>query len=844
MSGEAKKKLRKLVCAGIVILALAGIDEARASMVEVTDVQIIRGELVGGWFQAIEEVDELIVGDVFVIITEVTNLGSQTEHVLSLYSWDLSPQNHVEVIGTPLACLTYYDLQPGESAVLSPFCSSQAFRAEETGLVTMNISVRDWSSSELCEYTFDFMVISEPAMIYYVDADANGVNDGSSWTDAYNCLQDALSAASSGDEIRVAQGIYKPDEGAGITPGDRTATFQLKNGVTLKGGYAGFGEPDPNARDIERYETILTGDLSADDVDVYDPIDLLYEPTRSENSYHVVTGSGTDANTVLDGFNVTAGNANIFPPPIPPSSPPCPQSQRLYNWNDSSPTLTNYALSENSVGQYGGGMSNRDNSNPTLINCTFSGNSAYKGGGLSNWDNSSPTLTYCTFSANSAYEGGGIYNEYGKPMLTNCKFSGNSAKYYGGGMSSFHSGPTLTNCTFSDNSSNSDGGGMYNLFSSPMLTNCTFSMNSANSDGGGMHNFYYSNPELTNCTFRGNLAKYEGGGMWNDRSNPTLTNCAFRGNSAGRRGGGMCNDSSDPNMANCAFTGNSASTGGGMYSEFYSSSTLTNCTFSSNSALNGSALACDSHDRSYPSNLRVINCILWDSENGVWNNDNSMITITYSDVQGGWPGEGNIDADPCFVDPGYWDTNSTPVPPPSPPGPPPGPPLAPISTSSYSWVEGDYHLLEDSPCIDSGDPNYVAEPNETDLDGRPRVVGGRIDMGAYEHSPPIPAEVRIVPRTINLTSKGKWITCYIWLTEEYNVVDIDPNSVLLEDEIEPESLKDDEDQQVAIAKFNRSAVQAILAPGEVELTVSGELKDGTIFEGIDIIRVIDKADKK
>jgi len=113
--------------------------------------------------------------------------------------------------------------------------------------------------------------------IIYVDADANGLNDGSSWADAYNYLQDALATAASGDEIRVAQGIYRPDESS-VKPngsGDRTATFQLINGVTIKGGYAGFGQPDPNSRNIELYETVLSGNLASNDVDVNDPCDLL-----------------------------------------------------------------------------------------------------------------------------------------------------------------------------------------------------------------------------------------------------------------------------------------------------------------------------------------------------------------------------------------------------------------------------------------------------------------------------------------------------------------------------------------------------------------------------------------
>ena len=95
--------------------------------------------------------------------------------------------------------------------------------------------------------------------VSYVDADANGANDGSSWADAFKYLQDGL--ASYRDEIWVAEGTYKPDQGGGQTPSDRTATFQLVSGMVIKGGYAGFGEPGPNARDVRAYETILSGGL-------------------------------------------------------------------------------------------------------------------------------------------------------------------------------------------------------------------------------------------------------------------------------------------------------------------------------------------------------------------------------------------------------------------------------------------------------------------------------------------------------------------------------------------------------------------------------------------------------
>jgi len=112
---------------------------------------------------------------------------------------------------------------------------------------------------------------------------------------------------------------------------------------------------------------------------------------------------------------------------------------------------------------------------------------------------------------------------------------------------------------------------------------------------------------------------------------------------------------------------------------------------------------------------------------------------------------------------------------------------------------------------------------------------------------PIHAAIDIDPNTLNLASGGKWITCYIWLPGEYDVADIDPNSVRLENEpnaIEVEWIWFEEEDQVAMARFSRSKVQEMVEPGDVELTVSGELVDGTRFEGIDTIKVINKGRKK
>ena len=301
----------------------------------------------------------------------------------------------------------------------------------------------------------------------YVDATAPGpIHDGISWATAYRYLQDALVNAANGDDIRVAEGTYRPDEGGAAAPGDRYATFGLINGVRLYGGFASGGVAF-SQRDPQIYETILSGDLAGNDTGG------LNDPSRNENSYHVVTGSGTSATAVLDGFTVTAGNADGGYPHL-----------------------------------YGGGMFN-DGGSPTVSDCKFVGNYA-------------------------SSSGGGMYNEYWSSLtVKDCIFIGNEAGDYGGGICNFdHSDLTVTNCIFSGNSVSRDGGGMRNTISSPTLVNCIFSGNSAAGKGGGISNENQCSPVLANCTLSQNSAN-RGGGMYNmSISSSTLTNCVVWGNTA------------------------------------------------------------------------------------------------------------------------------------------------------------------------------------------------------------------------------------------------------------------------------------------------------------------------
>ena len=555
----------------------------------------------------------------------------------------------------------------------------------------------------------------------------------------------------------------------------------------------------------------------------------------------------------------------------------------INNYSGSNPRLIFCTFKSNSA-SVGGAIYNSSNSNPTLTKCVFEENSAgTDGGGMMN-EKSGPILANCTFSGNSAGRaGGGIHNHkcnYGtQPTVIQCKFIENSA-HIGGGMRNSVSCPTVAVCTFIGNSATGyfgAGGGMQNYISSPLVTDCIFEGNcaegrSGGKGGGGMHNRRDSKPVLINCSFSNNWAALNGAGVNNDQVSPTLYNCMFTGNKSGKNGGGIHTYIGSPALIGCLFTGNLAGeNGGGMHESYFSSATLTNCTFSGNVAIeNGGGLynrqsspilnnctvssnwagAYGGGMYSEGSDVNLMNCIFWGDAAtqvneiyvGKYIDDRgreypSTMDVNYSDI-GDWDtnifvgddctldwGSGNIDANPCFVEPGYWDANGT-----------------PYDANDDFWVDGDYHLLPDSPCIDAGDPNYVAEPNETDLDGNPRVIAGRIDMGAYET--PIQAEARIVPRTINLASKGNWITCYIWLPEQYKVADIEPNSVILENEIQAASHSVDEQDQVAIARFSREDFQSILDIGEVELTITGQLIDGTLFKAKDLIRVINKGGGK
>ena len=554
--------------------------------------------------------------------------------------------------------------------------------------------------------------------IIYVDTQATGGNDGKSWEDAYNNLYAALFLAGSGSEIWVAQGSHRP----GLF---RNHSFTLKNGVALYGGFpTGGGDGSRDARDPGTYETILSGDHGV-------------AGDYSDNSYHVVVASGTDATARLDGFTIRDGNADV-------ASDPDGKGGGIYN-QGGSPTLSNLYVYGNHA-LVGGGMYNLTG-DPTLTAVIFEDNEAGNGGGMYN-HLSDPVLADVRFVQNLGDLGAGMSNYYSSPALTDIRFWQNDARDFGGGLYNRNSHPTLDQVIFEDNTAY-NGGGLYNLDSDPVLSGVQFELNRARSMGGGIYN-NYSDPVLVDVDFTRNSALQSGGGAYIWKSEPAFVGASFQGNTAGWNGGALVvGDSSMVTLANVVLSGNHASgDGGGLHNSGNATVSLAGVTIAGNSAGDeGGGVRNDTVT------ISLDNAILWGNsaaQGAQMVSDGGTVTLAHSLVQGGCPAgaacPGNLlEIDPLFVrdpDPGadaVWGTDD----------------------DNY----GRLGLRCDSPAIDAGDNDAlpadeqdvdgdgnVTEKLPVDLPGNPRFVDAAsvpdtgngtapiVDLGAYE-APPSPLHV-------------------------------------------------------------------------------------------------------
>jgi len=459
------------------------------------------------------------------------------------------------------------------------------------------------------------------AAVWYVDAASTGGSPtGTNWCDAYRNLQDALAVASFGDEVRVAGGVYRPDDGAGQTTGDRLATFVLKSGVTVVGGYAGCGTADPDARDLVLNETMLSGDLGGDDGPDF--------ANRTDNSYHVVTYNDPNAtDAVLDGFTVSGGYADGTGPANTnqgsglhlrldsamciPGGPTIRNCIVRDNWSlnhgainihTDAALIEDCTIRDNSTLIKGGGLLIQSGSS-VVRNCAFINNSAVtEGGGAWLAHNEDPTcapqsqplIENCMFTDNvSLDKGGGLFVLSGDATVRGTEFNNNSASLKGGGAwieNSLDSANTpqgqhlFEDCTFVDNRAQSpndnigNGGAMSVFNSNATVRNCEFTNNFASSTGGGIWIENCDNPLdctpvgdalIEDCVFTGNradgLTQGHAGALWFLGTNLTVRNTAFVGNHAQNNGGASYGLSSFGTFENCIWDGNTAERGGGHY---------------------------------------------------------------------------------------------------------------------------------------------------------------------------------------------------------------------------------------------------------------------------------------
>ncbi len=342
--------------------------------------------------------------------------------------------------------------------------------------------------------------------VLFVDDDAPPSGDGTSWDTAYRFLQDALTDASGGGitEVRVAQGIYKPDrdEANPDGTGDREATFQLINGVAIMGGYAGIGAKDPDARDVELYVTTTSGDLAGNDE--------LYFGNYEENSIHVLSSAGAGDIATIDGLYITGGNADGD---FPEST--------------------------------GGGLKIRPSDSVVIQSCTFFRNLASSRGSAIDAREACTSISHSSFIANAS--------DTAVMLVDNCRSVISNCRFDGGGLDdhralwAIRSTTSVFNSQFKRSKSVDYAvGGVFNQDGDMVLVNCEFFDNVAGA-GAGFTNLWWANgaeanATLINCSFSNNRARIEwlgGGAIINGRQSGqpgsatlTISNCVIWGNDA------------------------------------------------------------------------------------------------------------------------------------------------------------------------------------------------------------------------------------------------------------------------------------------------------------------------
>ena len=358
---------------------------------------------------------------------------------------------------------------------------------------------------------------SDAPGIWYVDKDtpaADGAQDGTTWATAFDTIQEGIDAAAAAyastddqAEVWVAEGTY--DEARTSDPhagGTNTGSLMLTAGVHLYGGFVGNGtggnETARGQRDWDAHPAIIDGSTARD----------------GQPAYHVIMGAD---GATLDGFGVTGGNAN--------GASPMDSGAGIFN-NHTSPIIANARFSENSGTGDGGAVFNNGGA-VTITHCTFTGNTTRWGACINSGPDAWPHVSYCTFSGNTTTSLAGAIDSWDNTTTTliECTFTENSAPNGGGAVSTSDATVRLAGCRFLDNSSGL--GGAIRIWGSGSLVNCTFLNNTAWGNGGAI--YVRGSASLLNCLFAHNAAEF--GGVLYDyySSDPiAIKNCTLANNAA------------------------------------------------------------------------------------------------------------------------------------------------------------------------------------------------------------------------------------------------------------------------------------------------------------------------
>lgn len=371
-------------------------------------------------------------------------------------------------------------------------------------------------------------------------------------------------------------------------PNDRAAAFQLVNGVGLYGGFAGT-ETLRSERDFENNVTILSGDLNDDDLPGFVNV--------TDNCYHVVNGTNTGSATIVDGFTIRGGNVDSGEPPangIGSAVYISTGSPQFHNCRFEN-NLTMIVPQELRAGAGAIGLEN--GADPDFVNCRFIGNHAALAGAVFARPGASARFVDCMFLDNTSDENAGAvtHDETGAGVMA------------------------FSRCVFVGNQATGDGGAVTIVGHTSTFVKCDFIDNTAQGQGGAIAAFA-ANVALVNCRIFGNDAGSNGGGIYNNDSPTHLINCIVGGNVADSVGGGMYNTNADTQITNSTFSGNSSSGAGAIH----------NATMS---------------------DPIIRNSILWNNAGAqITDEMGASTTVAYSNSQGGgFPGTGNIDADPGFL---------------------------------------------------------------------------------------------------------------------------------------------------------------------------------------------------